>query len=90
MTSSASLSICGDVERPARLAPAEPRALMDAELTAASRAVGVGLLSEHQIGGPDRGHPSAAAGDRGGDCARPAQPLGNHQDRSHPTTSPAG
>ena len=44
MTSSASLSICGDVERPARLAPAEPRALMDAELTAASRAVGVGLL----------------------------------------------
>lgn len=34
MTSSALLSICGDVERPARLAPAELRSLMDAELIA--------------------------------------------------------
>jgi DMSO/TMAO reductase YedYZ molybdopterin-dependent catalytic subunit len=34
MTSSASLSVCGEVERPARLALAELRALMDAGLTA--------------------------------------------------------
>jgi DMSO/TMAO reductase YedYZ molybdopterin-dependent catalytic subunit len=34
MTCSVSLSICGDVERPACLALAELRALMDAELTA--------------------------------------------------------
>jgi DMSO/TMAO reductase YedYZ molybdopterin-dependent catalytic subunit len=34
MTSSVSLSICGDVERPARLALEELRALMDAELVA--------------------------------------------------------
>jgi DMSO/TMAO reductase YedYZ molybdopterin-dependent catalytic subunit len=34
MTSSVSLSICGDVERPARLALAELRSLMDAELVA--------------------------------------------------------
>lgn len=34
MTGSVSLSICGDVERPARLALAELRDLMDAELVA--------------------------------------------------------
>jgi len=34
MTSSVSLSICGDVERPACLALAELRSLMDAELVA--------------------------------------------------------
>ena len=34
MTDSVSLSICGDVERPACLAPAELRSLMDAELVA--------------------------------------------------------
>ena len=34
MTDSISLSICGDVERPARLALAELRSLMDAELVA--------------------------------------------------------
>jgi DMSO/TMAO reductase YedYZ molybdopterin-dependent catalytic subunit len=34
MTDSVSLSICGDVERPACLAPAELRALMDVELVA--------------------------------------------------------
>ena len=34
MTSSVSLSICGDVERPVRLAAAELRSLMDAELVA--------------------------------------------------------
>ena len=34
MTRSASLSICGEVERSARLALAELRALMDAEMTA--------------------------------------------------------
>jgi methionine sulfoxide reductase catalytic subunit len=34
MTYSSSLSICGDVERPARLALAELRSLMDAELVA--------------------------------------------------------
>src|SRR5580704_341757 len=34
MTGSASLSICGDVERPARLALTELRALMNAELIA--------------------------------------------------------
>ena len=34
MTNSASLSICGEVERPARLALAELRSLMDAELVA--------------------------------------------------------
>ena len=34
MTRSVSVSICGDVERPARLALTELRSLMDAELTA--------------------------------------------------------
>src|SRR5215472_16607329 len=34
MTDSVSLSICGDVERPATLTPAELRSLMDAELVA--------------------------------------------------------
>jgi methionine sulfoxide reductase catalytic subunit len=34
MTDSASLSICGEVERPARLALAELRSLMDADLVA--------------------------------------------------------
>src|SRR5215831_12798389 len=34
MTRNISLSICGDVERPARLAPEELRSLMDAELVA--------------------------------------------------------
>ena len=34
MTDSVPLSICGDVERPACLAPAELRSLMDAELVA--------------------------------------------------------
>ena len=34
MTDSVSLSVCGDVERPACLALAELRALMDAELVA--------------------------------------------------------
>jgi methionine sulfoxide reductase catalytic subunit len=34
MTCDVSLSICGEVERPARLALAELRALMDAEMTA--------------------------------------------------------
>ena len=42
-------------------------------LPAAGRAVRVGLLCERQVGGPDRGHPTAAAGDRGGDRARPAR-----------------
>ena len=32
MTSSVSVSVCGDVERPARLAVADLRSLMDAEL----------------------------------------------------------
>ena len=34
MTDSVSVSICGEVERPARLGPAELRSLMDAELVA--------------------------------------------------------
>jgi DMSO/TMAO reductase YedYZ molybdopterin-dependent catalytic subunit len=34
MTCSVSLALCGDVERPARLALAELRSLMDAELVA--------------------------------------------------------
>ncbi len=154
MTGSVSLSICGDVERPACLALAELRSLMDAELVAdfhcregwsrpgerwrgvrlgdpararwrcgrgrlchgrlrrvhrrayprasgrmsgcssrsstkeprapgarlpaAGRTLRVGLLPERQVGGPDRGHTPALAGDRGGDCARPARTLSDH------------
>jgi hypothetical protein len=154
MTDSVSLSLRGDVERPARLAVAELRSLMDTELVAdfhcregwsrpgerwrgvrlatllalagaagtagyvtagsgdytavltreqagdervllalehegaaspparrlppAGRALRVGLLSERQIGGPDRGDARASAGDRGDDRPRPAQPLSGH------------
>ena len=46
---------------------------------AAGRTIRVGLLSERQVGGPDRGHTPAAAGDRGDDCASPARTLTSPQ-----------